>query len=461
MNLPFTGPEGRLWLTQVGALIRKEFAQIVRDPSSYLIALVLPALFIFLFGYGISLDPATLRLGIVDQSRTMSSRALVEDFAHSPWFEITEFASAADAATAMRESRVQGFVCIREDYERVLSHRAAGAAHTATPSVAESATTTATAAFPADAGGGMDADASGISTAPVNTGGSSRSPGTEAGDALSTPATRSSAVYAPERAVDDTQAVLQLVVDGTEPNTASFLQGYAQGLISLHTLELAKERGLTTPGITIVDRFWYNPSARSVNFLVPGSITVIMTLIGTLLTSLVFAREWERGTMEAMLATPASRGQLILGKLVPYFALGMFGLFLCTALAILVFDVPFRGSYAALFLISSVFMLCALGQGLLISVHMKGQLVAAEAGLFSGFLPALLLSGFVFDLDSMPPVLQWIAQLLPATHFNFCLRTLFLAGSVPDVLVPRTLCLLALAVLLTALVYRGLKKSVE
>ena len=215
------------------------------------------------------------------------------------------------------------------------------------------------------------------------------------------------------------------------------------------------------PQIGVQERFWYNPSAKSVNFLVPGSITVIMTLIGTLLTSLVFAREWERGTMEAMLATPVTRLQLILGKLIPYFALGMFSLILCTVLAILVFDVPFRGSYLALFFISSIFMLCALGQGLLISVHMKGQLVAAEAGLFSGFLPALLLSGFIFDVSSMPPILQWLSELLPATHFNLCIRTLFLAGTIPSVLVPETICLAGLAALLMLLVYKGLKKSIE
>ena len=269
------------------------------------------------------------------------------------------------------------------------------------------------------------------------------------------------AVLAEARATREIPATLQLVVDGTEPNSASFLQAYAQSVIQGHIRGLLQEKNIVLPQIGVQERFWYNPSAKSVNFLVPGSITVIMTLIGTLLTSLVFAREWERGTMEAMLATPVTRLQLILGKLIPYFALGMFSLILCTVLAILVFDVPFRGSYLALFFISSIFMLCALGQGLLISVHMKGQLVAAEAGLFSGFLPALLLSGFIFDIDSMPPILQWLSELLPATHFNLCIRTLFLAGTIPSVLVPETICLAGLAALLMLLVYKGLKKSIE
>ena len=397
-----TAGSARLWQKQVMALIAKEFAQIVRDPSSYMIAVLLPALFLFLFGYGISLDQSLLRIGILDESKTQSSTALVADFSASPWFRVQPCNSMEEVNLAMRSSAIQGFVRIREDYERSLALLSAQQRQ--------------------QSGG---------------------------------------AVLAEARATREIPATLQLVVDGTEPNSASFLQAYAQSVIQGHIRGLLQEKNIVLPQIGVQERFWYNPSAKSVNFLVPGSITVIMTLIGTLLTSLVFAREWERGTMEAMLATPVTRLQLILGKLIPYFALGMFSLVLCTVLAILVFDVPFRGSYLALFFISSIFMLCALGQGLLISVHMKGQLVAAEAGLFSGFLPALLLSGFIFDIDSMPPILQWLSELLPATHFNLCIRTLFLAGTIPSVLVPETICLAGLAALLMLLVYKGLKKSIE
>lgn len=434
---PHSGQRGiskGLWRRQVRALIAKEFAQIVRDPSSYMIALLLPALFLFLFGYGISLDQNLLRMGILDESRTQSSRALVADFSASPWFQVTLFGDLADAEEAMRSSRIQGFVRIREDYERELAVLSATVA--------------------ASMAAGSKASSQALQAG--RTGQTAQS-AMAAGASLLTRARLAEQT----RSDTDTGATLQLIVDGTEPNTASFLQGYAQKVISLHISGLLRERNLSFPAISLEERYWYNASARSVNFLVPSSITVIMTLIGTLLTSLVFAREWERGTMEAMLATPVTRDQLILGKLIPYFALGMFSLLLCTGLAILVFDVPFRGSGLVLLAVSSVFMLCALGQGLLISVHMKGQLVAAEAGLFSGFLPALLLSGFIFDIDSMPPLLQALAQLLPATHFNLCLRSLFLAGTLPSVLIPHTLCLLGLAALLMALVRKGLKKSIE
>ena len=213
--------------------------------------------------------------------------------------------------------------------------------------------------------------------------------------------------------------------------------------------------------VSVEERYWYNPTAKSERFLVPGAITVIMTLIGTLLTSLVFAREWERGTMEAMLATPVSRWQMLLGKLVPYYCMGMFSMGLCALAAVTLFGVPYRGSVGALLFISSVFMLCALGQGLLISVSLHSQLQAAEAGLFSGFLPALLLSGFVFDINSMPPVLQAITHLVPARYFNTCLRTLFLTGDVWELFWPCLGAMSLLALLMLGLVYKKLVKRLD
>ena len=165
--------------------------------------------------------------------------------------------------------------------------------------------------------------------------------------------------------------------------------------------------------------------------------------------------------MEAMFATPVSRMQLLLGKLIPYFCMGMFSMGLCALAAVFLFDVPFRGSAGALLLLSAVFMCCALGQGLVISTSFRTQLVAAEAGLFSGFLPALLLSGFVFDINSMPLVLQWLTRLLPASYFNTCLRTVFLVGDVWPVFASSLLFMALLASLLLGLTYRNLRKRLD
>ena len=370
-----------IWLRQLFALVGKEFQQIVRDPSSYLVAGVLPFIFLLLFGYGITLDAGVLRLGVLNQSGGRHSLSLAADFAHSPWFATRPVGNMADAGRMMRDSAVQGILVIQQDFDEQLERGSAGA--------------------------------------------------------------------------------VQVLVDGSEPNTAQYIQNYSQGLIMSWQRTALPDGVAAALPINIQPRFWYNPAAKSVQFLVPGAITVIMTLIGILLTSLVFAREWERGTMEAMFATPVSRMQLLLGKLIPYFCMGMFSMALCAVAAVTLFAVPFRGSLWVLVLLSSVFMLSALGQGLLISVTLRGQLVAAEAGLFSGFLPALLLSGFVFDINSMPPVLQALTRLLPASYFNTCLRTIFLTGDVWGVFGPSLLFMGLLASVLLGLVYRNLVKRLD
>jgi ABC-2 type transport system permease protein len=254
---------------------------------------------------------------------------------------------------------------------------------------------------------------------------------------------------------------LQLLVDGSEPNTAKFISAYAQGVIeSWLATESGGNRPLSPP-VSLESRYWYNPAALSPWFLIPGSITIIMTLIGVMLTALVIAREWERGTMEAMFATPVSRMQLLLGKLVPYFCLGMFSMSLCALAARGIFGVPFRGSVGALVLLSSVFMLTSLGQGLLISVLARTQLLAAQAALFSGFLPAMILSGFVFDINSMPFALQQITRVVPARYFNVCLQTIFLTGDVWELFVPNMACMAVIALIFLALVYRRFVKRID
>ena len=370
-----------IWIRQLFALVGKEFQQIVRDPSSYLVAGVLPFIFLLLFGYGITLDAGVLRLAVLDQGGGRHALSLAADFAHSPWFSTRPVGTMAEAGRMMRDSAVQGILVIQQDFDEQLARGSAGS--------------------------------------------------------------------------------VQVLVDGSEPNTAQYIQNYSQGLIMAWQRTALPGGTAAALPINIQPRFWYNPAAKSVQFLVPGAITVIMTLIGTLLTSLVFAREWERGTMEAMFATPVSRMQLLLGKLIPYFCMGMFSMALCAVAAVTLFAVPFRGSLWVLVLLSSVFMLSALGQGLLISVTLRGQLVAAEAGLFSGFLPALLLSGFVFDINSMPPVLQALTRLLPASYFNTCLRTIFLTGDVWAVFGPSLGFMGLLASVLLGLVYRNLVKRLD
>lgn len=372
--------KARLWFSRLFALVVKEFQEIARDPSSYIVAGVLPVTFLLLFGYGITLDAGVLHLATLNQSPGEKSLRLIGDFANSPWFFTRTAKNMSQAGEMMSDSVVQGIVVIRENFDAQLAAGKTGS--------------------------------------------------------------------------------IQLIVDGSEPNNAQFIRNYSQGLIRNWQAGQSPGGKAKSDAISLENRMWYNPTAKSERFLVPGAITVIMTLIGTLLTSLVFAREWERGTMEALLATPASRMQLLLGKLIPYFCMGIFSLLFCALAAIYLFDVPFRGSWQALLLISSVFMLCALGQGLLISVCLRGQLVAAEAGLFTGFLPALILSGFVFDIQSMAEPMRILTRFLPATYYNTCLRTIFLTGDVWQIFAPCLFFLCVFALVFLALVYFKLRKRV-
>lgn len=252
--------------------------------------------------------------------------------------------------------------------------------------------------------------------------------------------------------------LVQVVTDGAQPNTARFVENYADGVIRGW---LTASGPATASGATLEPRFWFNPELQTRRTLVPGSIAIVMTMIGTLLTALVVAREWERGTMEAVLATPVSVTTILLGKLVPYFILGLAATIGCALIATHGFGVPLRGSWSALLLVSAAFLVPALGQGLLISVLARNQFVAAQVALFSGFLPAFLLSGFLFEIASMPAPLRLLTHLVAARYFVSALQTVFLAGDVWPLLRADALAMLAIGALLFALARRNTRKSLE
>ena len=226
---------------------------------------------------------------------------------------------------------------------------------------------------------------------------------------------------------------IQVVTDGSSPNTAAFVASYAEGVRQTwlagrpDAIGGAKGAAMATP-ISINPRFWFNPELASRFFLVPGAIAIVMTIIGSLLTALVIAREWERGTMEAIMATPLRRFELMATKVVPYFVLGLGSMTVCTLLAVLVFGVPLRGSPLALLAIASAFLVPALGQGLFISSATKNQFVASQIALLTAFLPSLMLSGFLFEISSMPRWVQMITYVVPSRYLIPSLQTVFLAG---------------------------------
>jgi ABC-2 type transport system permease protein len=244
------------------------------------------------------------------------------------------------------------------------------------------------------------------------------------------------------------QAAVEVILHGSDANYARLVEAYAQGAIS-QWLQHRQAQGFNDGAIPvkIESRLWFNEANDSHYFLVPGLIVLVMTLIGAFLTALVMAREWERGTLEALFVTPVKVAEIMIGKTVPYFLLGMTGLALCLLSARFLFHVPFRGSVLVLLLVSMLYLLVSLGMGLLISSTFKNQFVASQIAVLTTFLPAVMLSGFLFDLRSMPVVLSMITRLLPARYYVDLLQTIFLAGNVWAVIVPDMAVLALMAAL--------------
>ena len=346
------------------ALCRKETLQILRDPSSHIIAFILPILLLFIFGYGVNLDSTALRVGLVLEDTGPEARHFAENLYGSPYLQITTGLNRQAMEQTMTAGLVRGYVVVPLEFGEKLKR-------------------------PTDI------------------------------------------------------ATVFVITDGAEPNTANFVENYVRGAWSDWLLQRAAEHGEAPPvEIGIESRFWFNASAESRNYIIPGSITIIMTVIGTLLTSLVVAREWERGTMEALLASPMTRTELLLSKLLPYYVLGITSLFLCVAVSVWFLAVPFRGSLLMLWGIGTLFLASSLGMGLLISTLLRNQFNAAQAALNAAFLPALMLSGFVYEIRSMPEIIQAVTYLIPARYFVTAIQTLFQAGDVSTLLISSGLFLL-------------------
>ena len=342
----------RFSLRRLGALVRKELIQVVNDPSSILIAFILPIMLLFLFGYAVSLDSTRVRVGVALEERTPESENLLVTLRNSKYLNVTASFDRGFLEREMVAGRIRALLVVPIDFSRRLH-------------------------------------------------------------------------------ATDNSAPLQIIGDGSEPNTAAFAESYLQAVVTLWLQQRGMETGAPVNSLIDVEtRNWFNPSLESKNYLVPGSIAIIMTMIGTLLTALVVAREWERGTMEAMMATPVAIQELVLGKLIPYFLLGLGSMVFCTIVAVFVFHTPLRGSIISLFLVTSLFLACGLGIGLWVSTLSKSQFVAGQVAIILGFLPGFQLSGFLFEISSMPKIIQFLTWLFPARYFVQALQTIFLAGDV-------------------------------
>ena len=374
---PHVAPR-RIDLRRLLALVRKETLQAVRDPSTILIAFVLPVILLLLFAFAVSLDVRDVRLGLVLESDSASAQSLAAAFSGTRYFQVTPARSRQEIEPHLVTGDLHGMVVIPQDFDQRLANRTRG-------------------------------------------------------------------------------PLIQIVTDGTQPNTANFVGVYAEGVVQ----NWLAGKGKAAAPLQLVPRFWYNPEVESRRFLVPGAIAIIMTMIGTLLTAMVVSREWERGTMEAVMSTPASILEILIGKLLPYFGLGLAATLVCAAASVTLFDVPLRGSWFALLMLSAVFLVPALGQGLLISALARNQFVAAQVALISGFLPALLLSGFLFEIDSMPLVIRALTHIVAARYFVACLQSVFLAGDVWAQFFPNIAAMLAIGAVFFTITALKTRKSLD
>lgn len=260
------------------------------------------------------------------------------------------------------------------------------------------------------------------------------------------------------------QGNLQLILNGVDSNTAQAIEGYATGAISTALQHIADRQGspaAASASVTVLQRTWFNEASNSTWFLVPGLVVLVMTLIGAFLTSLLIAREWERGTLESLFVTPARPIEMVLAKLAPYLVIGVIDLAMCLIAARYVFDVPMRGSLWIIVLSSLLYLLVSLALGLVISGVTKNQFAASQMALLASFMPAMMLSGFVFDLRNVPVVIQVVSNVLPATHFMGLIKTLFMAGDYWPQILRANLTLAAYAAVLILMATRTLTKKLD
>jgi ABC-2 type transport system permease protein len=256
-------------------------------------------------------------------------------------------------------------------------------------------------------------------------------------------------------------------VDASDDNTANVPIGYAQAVVQGYSAEMQVNwlgaRGLSVQPVpvSVETRTWYNEDLESSVFIIPGVLALVMLVIGAFLTSLTIAREWERGTMEQLISTPVSAMEIMLGKLTPYFVLGILDTVVGAAIAIFWFHVPFRGSFVTLLAASAMFMVVVLSLGYFISVIAKSQFAACQIALIVAFLPAFLLSGFLFPIEQMPVALQWITRIFPARYYVSVLKKIFLKGTPAAMLNADLIPLAVFTVILALLATRSFHKRLD
>jgi ABC-2 type transport system permease protein len=271
-----------------------------------------------------------------------------------------------------------------------------------------------------------------------------------------------------QRLSDTGRSSVQAILDATDDNTANIALGYAQSVVAGFSMEVALEaldrqgqRLQQINSLSVQSRVWFNEDLESRNFVIPGVVAVIMALVGAQLTSLTISREWERGTMELLISTPVKPSEVMVGKLVPYLAIGWVDATFCLIMAALWFGVPFRGTIVTLFFTTTLFLIVVLGIGYLLSVLIRSQIGASQIALLVTMLPTTLLSGYVFPIDQMPAFIQKVTYFVYARYYITIVKSIFLKGADIPALVTPIIFLFVYAAVVAVLASRAFRKSLD
>jgi len=263
------------------------------------------------------------------------------------------------------------------------------------------------------------------------------------------------------------KVALQILSDGSDANTSRLAMNYATAIGMIYSTSVTarqmERRGRTRfePGVELVNRSWYNPDLRSQNVIIPGIIAIVMVVITSMLTSVTIAREWETGTMEQLISTPLKGPELIFGKAIPYFVIGMTDVIIAVVMGKWMFHVPIVGNAALLFAMAAIFLTGALFWGMFLSIVLKSQVLANQIAIVTGYLPTLILSGFVFGIENMPLPIQCITYIVPARYFIALLRGIYMKGIGLEILWLDALLLSIYAVIMVLLANRRFKFKLE
>ena len=376
-------------LRRTRAIAVKESLQILRDPRSLMIALLIPLMQMFMLGYGVSLDVKHIPVCAYDRENSQQSQSLLKRFSASRYFSVRKpVHSYAEIARDIDDGTCRLAIVVPADFSQRLN--------------------------------------------------------------------------------DTGKGTVQALIDGTDSNIATLAANYARavisGLSSDLQLQFVQRKGGSLQTQTPVDvqaRVWFNEDLESRNFIVPGIVALVMAIVGAQLTSLTIAREWERGTMELLISTPVKPMELMLGKLLPYFVIGLIDAAICLALAVFWFDVPFRGTLATLLFTTSLFLIVVLAIGYYVSVSIRSQVGASQIALLLTMLPTTLLSGFAFPIDQMPIVVQVVTYLVSARYYVTILKSVFLKGAGVGELAVPMLFLAGYAAVVVFLAARSFRKTLD